>query len=533
MKWSSVHVLLIVLILTLFDYRFKADSEIKQLNRYVTPSGIIGCVNDQVPCQTIEQYATQPEMYFADNTCFHFQPGNHQLNSSLKLTNLRNVVFKGLPDSSNMVINIFLGPFINITWEDCWCVQVISINFILPENYSFSIVFKQTQLIELHNISITANGHNTGCSAILSQRSGISIRDCKFIGIQGSFGAAIMMSESSATTNGNNTFANCTAYTGGSVYLSNSILTLNGTNVFMNSTASVPFLYNLYGLHFDNNIIDAMCNHGTENYPKIYFRIYAASAYGGAILCRNCTLKINDYSTFKNNTAEYGGAIAGVHGWISINDSTLFDGNSAHYEGGAMNLDDINLTISGNVSLVNNSAAMYGGALYISDTNISFNMDITSKVSEILVDESSFMVVFQQNKASRVGGAIESHANNILIFTGTVKFIENSALNGGAIGFLQNLPSRMILVQVLNISFIMNHANESGGALYFKDSQCMLGSKSPEQCFISVINRTSPYPNPILIFEHNSAGSAGSTIYGGHLSGITGLKYFIQYVMIN
>ena len=125
-------------------------------------------------------------------------------------------MFKGFLDSS---VNILLGPFVNITWEDCWFVQVTSINFILPENYSFSIVFKQTQLIDLHNISVTANGYNTGCSAILSQQSQMSIRDCRFIGIQGLFGAAIMISESSATTNGNNTFADCEASAGGSVYL--------------------------------------------------------------------------------------------------------------------------------------------------------------------------------------------------------------------------------------------------------------------------------------------------------------------------
>ena len=177
----------------------------------------------------------------------------------------------------------------------------------------------------------------------------------------------------------------------------------------------------------------------------------------------------------------------------------------------------MNLAISGNVSLANNSAT-YGGALRISDTNISFNMDTTSKVSEIWVDGSSSMVVFRQNKASQVGGAIEGDANNILIFTGTVKFIDNSALNGGAIGFLQSLTSRMVLLSVLNISFIMNHASESGGALYFRDSQCIIGPNSPE-CFISFVNRSSnPGPNPILIFEHNSAELTGSTIYGGHLN---------------
>ena len=386
---------------------------------------------------------------------------------------------------------------------------LLIIYFILPENYSFSIVFKQTQLIELHNISVTTNGHNTGCSAILSQRSGINIRDCRFIGIQGSFGAAIMMSESSAVTTGNNTFSDCAAYAGGSLYLFNSTLTLKGTNVFVNNTAHMSVLSIRF---FD--ALDRSCNHGTGNLKKI--PLYIARAHGGAILCDNCNLTINEYSMFKKNTAEDGGAIAGLHGWISIHDSTLFDSNSADV-GGAMYLEYINLTISGNVSLANNSAA-YGGALHISDTNISFNMDTTSesKVSETLVDGSSSMVVFRQNKASQVGGAIESHANNVLIFTGTVRFIDNSALNGGAIGFLQDLPSRMVLVQVLNISFIMNHATDSGGALYFKDSQCILESSSPE-CFISIVNHSS-YPNPILIFEHNSAGSAGSTIYGGHLN---------------
>ena len=324
-------------------------------------------------------------------------------------------MFKGFLDSS---VNILLGPFVNITWEDCWFVQVTSINFILPENYSFSIVFKQTQLIELHNISVTANGHNTGCSAILSQQSQMSIRDCRFIGIQGLFGAAIMMSESSATTNGNNIFADCAASAGGSVYLFNSKFTLYGTNVFLNNRVAVHMEVLFFGW-LETRYVS--CNHGTVNYDPTEILYYMDSAHGGAILCSNCTLQINEYSKFKSNNAEAGGAIAGLHGRISIHDSTLFDGNSADV-GGAMYLEDINLTISGNVSLVNNSAVYNGGALHISETNISFNMDITSKVSEILVDEPSFMVVFRQNKASQVGGAIESRANNVLIFTGTVKF---------------------------------------------------------------------------------------------------------------
>jgi predicted outer membrane repeat protein len=392
-----------------YDSRLKAESLSNCLNRYVTPSRTIRCFDDQVPCQTIEQYASQPEMYFANNTCFYFQPGNHQLNSSLNLTNLRNISFKGLPDN---IINVFLGSFVSITWGNCRLVQLTSINFILPNNYAFGFVFKQTQLIRLHNISVTANGYKTGCSAILSQRSEISIRDCRFIGILGSFGAAIMMSESSAITTGNNTFADCAAFAGGSVYLSNSILTLNGTNTFVNNTASVPWPFiDILSRYHNYNIINSKCNNGTGNNPGSHYptmNLYTASAYGGAILCDNCTLTISEYSMFKRNNAKAGGAVIALNGRISVHDSTLFDGNSASV-GGAMNLEDTNLAISGNVSLVNNSAALYGGALYISDTNISFNMDTTSKVSDIWGHGSSSMVVFQQNKASQVGGAIESH----------------------------------------------------------------------------------------------------------------------------
>jgi hypothetical protein len=167
--------LAVLIIVAFYDSRLKAETNC--LNRYVTPSRTIRCFDDLVPCQTIEQYATHPEMYFANNTCFYFQPGNHQLNSSIKLANLRNASFKGLPDNNN-IVNVFLGSFVNITWENCCLVQLTSINFILPDIYSFCIVFNQTQQIRLHNISVTANGHRSGCSGILSQRSEIIIRDC-------------------------------------------------------------------------------------------------------------------------------------------------------------------------------------------------------------------------------------------------------------------------------------------------------------------------------------------------------------------
>jgi hypothetical protein len=133
MKWSYVS-LTVLIIVAFYDSRFKAESNC--LNRYVTPSRTIRCLSDQVPCQTIEQYATQPEVYFSNNTCFYFQPGNHQLNSSIKLINLQNISFEGLPDNNG--VNVFLGSFVSITWGNCCLVQLISYCqiFILSALYS-------------------------------------------------------------------------------------------------------------------------------------------------------------------------------------------------------------------------------------------------------------------------------------------------------------------------------------------------------------------------------------------------------------
>ena len=108
MKWSSESVLLMILIAALSDFRSKA--EINRLNRYVTPNRTVRCFNDQVPCQTLEQYATQPEMYFTNNTYLYFQPGNHQLKSSLAIKTEKSTKCNGgLPDNNMIINNIFLG----------------------------------------------------------------------------------------------------------------------------------------------------------------------------------------------------------------------------------------------------------------------------------------------------------------------------------------------------------------------------------------------------------------------------------------
>ena len=396
---------------------------------------------------------------------------------------------------------------VSITWDECSSIDISSIIFTLLGDFTFSIVFRKTQFIHLAEISVIGYS-GMGCSAIMSHESLLDIRNSKFVGIQGllNFGAALMMSASNASITGNNTFFDNAASSGGSIYSYNSILKLNGSNLFTNNTA-----------HGQGRFLDSTCNYNTNT-------IYDAG--GGAITLIKSALIVSGYSLFERNTAhslQDGGAISARGGRVSIYDSVLFCNNYA-YHGGAMFLGGVSLKFYGNVSLVNNNAKVDGGALHISYTIIiiisrNYTLSATSHASDSV---SPTTIIFQQNKAAEVGGAISTEGNdNIIIFTGDVIFIANSAFNGGAIGSREILCIKFILVPILNISFIKNHANDTGGALYFGDSQCSKMLTAPIECFISILNRSS-YPingkNITLFFKHNSAGSTGSALYGGHLT---------------
>lgn len=244
----------------------------------------------------------------------------------------------------------------------------------------------------------------------MSQQSTVDIRDSKFIGIRGLYGAALMISASNIMITRNNTFVGNVASAGGSVYLYDSVLKLNGTNHFMNNTS-----------HGQRRIFDSVCDYNTTT---TYIR------GGGAIACIESTLTVNGYSLFERNAANSildGGAIAARDGTISFYGSVSFYSNYAHH-GGAMLLGGTSLELYGNVPLENNSAKLDCGALHIIyESNVSFsgNHHTLSVTSHDTVTPIT-MVLFRQNKAIEVGGAISTGStNNILIFTGNIMFIAN------------------------------------------------------------------------------------------------------------
>ena len=464
------------------------------------------CSNMQRPCLTLNEYASNSDEYFVNNTRFYFHPGIHRLKYTLNLVNLYNFSFLGLPNG-DQVVTIAVDSSASITWNESWNIEISSVMFTLHGNFTFIMRFEHSQLVQLTNVSIYGNGYS-GCSSIIGQQGTFIIKNSVFNKLNGFFGAAIMMVASSLTFGESNLFTNNTALSGGSIHLSDSRLTLNRTNsVFWNNKCTAVYYDELIAT------IVSICN-----YPNRTNVINGEQA-GGAIFMDNSNFTIQGNVSFEHNTAGgAGGAMQLNYTSSYINGSLSLKRNKA-VVGGAVSVTKGDFIIQGRTSFIENSAGYYGSALYILFTNFKYkDMNNTAIFSgndytaiKSIYSNITFIgtVSFHKNVGFE-GGAIRSYASNV-IFSGTIYFDKNMAILGGAI-FL-NGASKLIFKPKLSISFIFNHANDSGGALYVTDSQCSLRSK--QECFI-ILDAESKN-NISLHFENNSAGNTGSILYGGQL----------------
>jgi hypothetical protein len=85
------------------------------------------------------------------------------------------------------------------------------------------------------------------------------------------------------------------------------------------------------------------------------------------------------------------------------------------------------------------------------------------------------VAVFNGNMAILYGGGILSaYESSITIFDGSIHFENNTAMNGGGMYLGDNSKLILSLSIENNVSFVLNHAQRFGGALYVQDSQCSL-----------------------------------------------------------
>ena len=373
---------------------------------------------------------------------------------------------------------------------------------------------------------------------------------------QGHGGAVSIQDKSSIVTFEDTSFIGNTAESGGALFVSGGSSSItcrnckfikNQARVVGGGAAWLSGKHNISGqLAFFNN---------------------TSGVYGGALaLSKSASTHISGNIAFVSNTAVFGGAISitavaspdhGVAPIHNIVGNALFCDNTATHMGGAIYSSNGGIyNFIGNISFIRNSAfsslpgTTMGGAIHIQATSFHFSGSISFKhneaISGLTTDFNTAVggaiaanqgqvelvgeVTFDGNMASLDGGAIYS-ADSLVNITGTHCFIENFATRGGALAFSGD--SKLIIGDPLKAYFTENEATSYGGAIFFEDQttlkQCIYSNSTSiptdqyHECFAELGNYSSSEVH--LSFINNTAGRAGTVLYGGQLDKCKLYKY--------
>ena len=342
---------------------------------------------------------------------------------------------------------------------------------------------------------------------------------------------------------------------GGAVNLKKSTSQFDGKTVFINNIATtnhggalemlrsnVQFSSVIFHSNRARTLGGAIRSLDSDNLQSVgtvlFSNNYAQN--GGAVHAKNTFMNFVGNVYFKNNSAYNGGALHTSYSNISFNfnpnftylhNTTTFSLNKALYNGGSIRSSNSLLQFAGIIMFSNNTAGKRGGAMRITRVSMEICCQISflsnsakrgggihSRCSRALFfgNSTSNSTLFFHNEATEYGGSIKGR-NSVLEFKTNALFHENIALDGGAIAL--HGTNQVVLYPIHTLYFVLNCAKQKGGAIFYEDSlssiQCSRAFES-KACFIS-IGSIDVVTHHYLVFEDNSAGIAGTVLYGGQL----------------
>lgn len=473
---------------------------------YVKPSNSsLNCSHQ--PCLTLDQYTQQSKSYFTTGTTFLFLPGNHSLQTTVKLINVSNITLRGIEnDVSNDTANaitILCKTGLATQCENVTNLKIQGMTFVLysshtDKNLSVLSIFDSKEVLFL-KLSFQGSSDLTSVSAVYCNHSSVSIVSCFFRGFTAFIGAAIYASDrSNVTLDGNVFIDNRALHSGGAIYADQSSLILK----------------------------ESMGNTFTYN---------SAKYLGGALLCQNCKinmtsddatettpviLRSHEETVLLASEADHKSGIDFLKEQASCSSvshatktvlrsyahTSYFSNNKAKY-GGAIYLSDHSVvTLSGTVAMFQNNLAQIGGAICSNESAVTSNIK---------------HLCFTGNRAQVGGGAYfgnHSSLNLGELETNTHYFANNSAAyaSGGAIHYQHGS-----LKLAGSSQFTSNYVafNGSGGALYVLDSNFTLSGRisftynfAEGGGAIYMIYTTALFDGKIIDFVNNSAYTWGGGI---------------------
>ena len=389
-----------------------------------------------------------------------FLPGDHALDTNITVANVVKLTICG-ESGGNRAAVVCKGP-VGFTFTSTKDLKICSLAFTFcSRNYGGS------------NYLLPSN-----YALLLQSAQYAEVVNCSF---RVNIGSALIVDNTNITLAGNSEFTHnhctcapnsCTGGRGLTAYSSN--LTFIGNTTFLENSA----------LSFNG---------------------------GGAIYADNTVLSFEGTSNFISNSADFGcGAISTSDNTIlAFNGTSNFIGNSALLTGGAI-CTDSTLMVNGIINFINNSAGL-GGAMYTSGTAIlSFN-----GISNFIGNSAIY------------GGAIRAGTTTTLTFNGTTNFFNNGhnqgrtdtvILNGNTTyggGVFMTANTSLLIFPNTTVYWVNNHAT-FGGAIYVADAtELSYCTSTQEECFFQLPGQNLSSINVQLVFKNNSAGAAGSVLYGG------------------
>lgn len=308
---------------------------------------------------------------------------------------------------------------------------------------------------------------------------------------------------------------------GGAIFADNSILDISNTTTFSGNTAKqggAIYAKNSGTSTIPNNIMKTIFNGNKAE---------GSFSRGGAIYAENSNFTITDSSfgsdvIHEGNTANYGGAISLKDAIAQISGETTFENNSSTSRGGAIYLDNSNLTIdlykNKKPIFKSNKAELYGGA--ISLTNNS-NLKILA-------------ANFTNNEVSDYGGAIDADGGSLSVqdsyFYGnyTTKLPSGVYVGGrgGAISLRNSNNSSNKISNTVFGTTDSGNKSENGGALYLYNSTLDIGDNSQFRFNEAtdggaiLVENNSNLTIADSTFENNTATNEGGAIFS-NISNVT------------
>ena len=255
----------------------------------------------------------------------------------------------------------------------------------------------------------------------------------------------------------------------------------------------------------------------------------ASSMTSGVIVAQqNSIISVSGSFEFLNNKG-VDGAFCVLFAFSTgiFNGQTLIQGSIAnrapHF------FQDSDITFTGVSQIINNTVTdSYGGGIGLSQ-------------SVLRLEDSYF---FENNQSPTGNGGAIYAIDSTINFSGTGNFVNNSAMNGGALQLF--FQSRITLLTGVSLLFKQNRAL-TGGAIHVEEVVSFINCTNdirlrftyaePPICFFD----TSSAENVSLIFDSNEVTDGGSALYGGMLkrcifsnqSGLSALDVFASISRFN